>query len=43
MKKLTIYEKVYAYTTTWAEMLIDRHPVMSAVLTALIIDKLIWG
>lgn len=40
--KLNMYEKVYAYTTTWAEEVIERYPFTSALITAMIIDRLIW-
>lgn len=36
-KKLTLYEKVYAYSTTWMEMAIDSHPVISAVCSAVVV------
>lgn len=40
--KLNMYEKVYAYTTTWAEEAIERHPFLSALVMAMIIDQIIW-
>ena len=40
--KLNMYEKVYAYTTTWAEEAIEKYPFTSALITAMIIDRLIW-
>ena len=36
-KKLTLYEKVYAYSTTWMEMAIESHPLISAVSSAVIL------
>ena len=36
-KKLTLYEKVYAYSTTWMEMAIDSYPVASAVVSGVVI------
>ena len=35
--KLNLYEKIYAYGTTWAEMAIEKNPVMSAIVSALIV------
>lgn len=40
--KLNVLEKAYAYTTTWAEEIIERYPFTSALVTAMIIDRLIW-
>lgn len=40
--KLNMYEKIYAYTTTWAEEAIEKYPFTSALITTLIIDQLIW-
>jgi len=36
-KKLTLYEKVMAYSMTWAEDAVDAHPLISAVCSAVVI------
>ena len=41
--KLTVYEKVYAYTTTWAEEAIEKYPFTSALVMAIIIDHILWS
>ena len=40
--KLNLYEKIMGYTMAWAEDALDKHPFLSALVTALIIDQLIW-
>lgn len=40
--ELNILEKIYAYSTTWAEEAIERHPFLSALVMAMIIDQIIW-
>lgn len=40
--KLNAYEKVVGYTMAWAEMLIEEHPFLSALVTAMLIDRVIW-
>ena len=40
--KLNMYEKIYAYTTTWAEEAVERYPFTTALIAALIIDHIIW-
>lgn len=40
--KLNYLEMIYAYTTTWAEEAIEKYPFTSALVTAMIIDRIIW-
>ena len=35
--KLTLYEKAYAYSTTWLEMVIDSHPAVTAAVTSVVV------
>ena len=36
-KKLTLYEKVMAYSMTWAEEAVDAHPLISGAVSAVIL------
>lgn len=40
--KLNVLEKAYAYTTSWAEEAIKKYPFISALISAMIIDRIIW-
>lgn len=40
--ELNALEKIYAYSTTWLEEVIERYPFTSALVTAMIIDRFIW-
>ena len=40
--ELTLYEKVMGYSMAWMEDFIEKHPFLSALVTAMIIDKIIW-
>ena len=41
--KLTMYEKVMAYTITWAEEAVEKYPFTSALVMAIIIDHILWS
>ena len=36
-KKLTLYEKVYAYSTTWLEIAMESHPLITGAASGVII------
>ena len=41
--KLNVFEKAYAYSTTWAEEAVEKYPFTSALIMAIIIDHIIWS
>ena len=41
-RKLNLYEKVVGYSMTWAEEAVEKYPFISALVTAVIIDRIIW-
>ena len=36
-KPLNIYEKTYAYSTTWLDMAMESHPVITAMVGSVVI------
>ena len=40
--RLNLYEKVVGYTMAWLEEVIENYPFTSALVTAMIIDHIIW-
>ena len=40
--KLNLYEKVVGYSMTWAEEAVENYPFTSALIVAMIIDRMIW-
>ena len=36
-KPLTLYEKVYAYSTTWMEIAMESHPITTGAVSAVVI------
>jgi hypothetical protein len=40
--KLTMYEKVYAYGTSWIQVALEEYPFTAGLLTALFIDQLLF-
>lgn len=36
-KPLNLYEKTYAYSTTWMEMAVESHPIISAAVSAVVL------
>lgn len=40
--KLNLYEKIVGYGMAWAEDAVEKHPFLSALVTAMIIDRIIW-
>ena len=40
--QLNLYEMVMGYSMAWFDEALNNHPIASAIVTALIIDRFIW-
>ena len=41
--KLNLYEKVMGYSMAWFEDAIEKYPFTSALVTAMVLDRFLWG